>query len=89
MKLLKYIKQKYSESKDIVLIWRINRMLKAAKKEEVKIPKIKANMSEEAIKIDRNIEWWLQTYNHQYVSFQRGCEQDLTDRILHEVEGLA
>lgn len=43
---------------------------------------------EEAIKIDRNIEGWLQMYNHRYVSFQRGCEQDLTDRILREVEGL-
>ncbi len=37
MKLLKYFKQKYSNAKDIVLIWRINRMLKVAKKEEVKM----------------------------------------------------
>ena len=37
MKLLKYFKQKYSDAKDIVLIWRINRMLKDAKKEEVKM----------------------------------------------------
>lgn len=37
MKLLHYFKQKYSDAKDIVLIWRINHMLKAAKKEEVKM----------------------------------------------------
>lgn len=37
MKLLKYFKQKYSNAKDIVLIWRINQMLKTAKKEEVKM----------------------------------------------------
>ena len=33
----RYFKQKYSNAKDIVLIWRINRMLKTAKKEEVKM----------------------------------------------------
>ena len=33
----RYFKQKYSDAKDIVLIWRINQMLKAAKKEEVKM----------------------------------------------------
>lgn len=37
MKILKYIAKKYSNAKDIVLIWRINRMLKAAKKQEVKM----------------------------------------------------
>ena len=37
MNLLKYFKQKYSDAKDIVLLWRINMMLKAAKKEEVKM----------------------------------------------------
>lgn len=37
MKTLRYIAKKYSDAKDIILIWRINRMLKAAKKEEVKM----------------------------------------------------
>jgi len=37
MKLLKYIKQKHSDSKDVVLLWRINRMLKKARKGEVKM----------------------------------------------------
>ena len=37
MKILKYFKKKYSDAKDIVLLWRINRILKAAKKEEVKM----------------------------------------------------
>ena len=37
MNILKYIAKKYSDAKDIILIWRINRMLKAAKKEEVKM----------------------------------------------------
>ena len=37
MKILRYFKKKYSDAKDIVLIWRINRMLNTAKKEEVKM----------------------------------------------------
>ena len=37
MKILRYIAKKYSDTKDIVLLWRINRMLKSAKKEEVKM----------------------------------------------------
>ena len=37
MKILNYFKQKYSNAKDIVFLWRINRMLKTAKKEEVKM----------------------------------------------------
>lgn len=46
MKILKYIAKKYSDSKDVVLIWRINRMLKAAKKDEVKM-------------IDKVLKLWL------------------------------
>ena len=37
MKIINYFKQKYSDAKDIVLLWRIKRILKAAKKEEVKM----------------------------------------------------
>lgn len=37
MKLLKYLIQKYSDAKDIVLLCRINQMINAAKKEEVKM----------------------------------------------------
>ena len=37
MNILKYFKKKYSDAKDIVLLWRINRMLKSAKKEEVRM----------------------------------------------------
>ena len=37
MKILRYIAKKYSDAKDIVMIWRINKMLNIAKKEEVKM----------------------------------------------------
>ena len=37
MKIINYFKQKYSDAKDKVIFWRINRMLKAAKKEESKM----------------------------------------------------
>ena len=37
MKIMNYFKQKYSDAKDIVLLWRIRRMLKTAKKDEVKM----------------------------------------------------
>ena len=37
MKIMNYFKQKYSDAKDLVLLFYIKRKLKTAKKEEVKM----------------------------------------------------
>lgn len=37
MKIINYFRQNYSDAKDKIIFWRINRMLKAAKKEDVKM----------------------------------------------------